>query len=227
MKFQAIKYIDGSKYRNIYTVGDLHGSYTLLMQSLQKLQFDFEKDLLISVGDLVDRGKENIKCIELLDKKWFVAVRGNHENFCIQGFNDSYIAHIHSLSNNGGCWFYSLSETTQKNIVSQFENLPYIIELKLKNEKIGFVHANVPDVHWEKLKQLVEVDKEQPLGTRTIRSDIIWNRDLVYQENPKNILGIDRVYLGHTIVDSITQKGNCFFIDTGANLTQKLTIVKL
>lgn len=112
--FQAIKYIDGSKYKNIYTVGDLHGSYTLLMQSLQKLQFDFEKDLLISVGDLVDRGKENIKCIELLDKKWFVAVRGNHENFCIQGFNDSYIAHIHSAPNNGGVGFTNLVKLLNK-----------------------------------------------------------------------------------------------------------------
>ncbi len=51
--------IDGSKYRNIWVVGDLHGCYTNLMNKLDTIGFDNKKDLLISVGDLVDRGAEN------------------------------------------------------------------------------------------------------------------------------------------------------------------------
>ncbi|EOA4941290.1 metallophosphoesterase, partial [Escherichia coli] len=48
--------IDGSKYRNIWVAGDLHGCYTNLMNKLDTIGFDTKKDLLISVGDLVDRG---------------------------------------------------------------------------------------------------------------------------------------------------------------------------
>ncbi len=39
----------------LYAVGDLHGCYTLLMNRLKEIGFDFDNDLLISVGDLVDR----------------------------------------------------------------------------------------------------------------------------------------------------------------------------
>ena len=60
--------IDGSKYRNIWVVGDLHGCYTNLMKKLETIGFDTKKlrdlrvHLLISVGDLVDRGTENVEC---------------------------------------------------------------------------------------------------------------------------------------------------------------------
>lgn len=58
--------IDGSKYRNIWVAGDLHGCYTNLMNKLDTIGFDNKKDLLISVGDLVDRGTENVECLELI-----------------------------------------------------------------------------------------------------------------------------------------------------------------
>lgn len=54
--------IDGSGYRNIWVVGDLHGCCTLLMNELHRVDFDPTQDLLISVGDLIDRGTENVEC---------------------------------------------------------------------------------------------------------------------------------------------------------------------
>ncbi len=38
--------IDGSKYRNIWVAGDLHGCYTNLMNKLDTIGFDNKKDLL-------------------------------------------------------------------------------------------------------------------------------------------------------------------------------------
>ena len=58
--------IDGTKYRNVWVVGDLHGCYTRLMSELHRVDFDPAQDLLISVGDLIDRGTENVECLELL-----------------------------------------------------------------------------------------------------------------------------------------------------------------
>lgn len=42
--------IDTYQMGHIYVVGDLHGSYSLLMQELKNLNFDFRNDLLICTG---------------------------------------------------------------------------------------------------------------------------------------------------------------------------------
>lgn len=63
----------------LFVVGDLHGCYTLLMNKLEELEFNFQQDLLVSVGDLVDRGQENLECLSLINEPWFKAIRGNHE----------------------------------------------------------------------------------------------------------------------------------------------------
>lgn len=49
--------INGSDWRNIWLMGDLHGCFALLMNRLRQLRFDPWADLLISVGDLIDRGR--------------------------------------------------------------------------------------------------------------------------------------------------------------------------
>jgi serine/threonine protein phosphatase 1 len=221
-----IKIIQGDKYKNIYVVGDIHGCYSLLRAELLKLNFNEEEDLLIGVGDLVDRGPENMRCVELLDKKWFTTIRGNHEDFCIEGNSNNAVARSHCAPNNGGSWFYEQDEITRQCVVAQFEQLPYLIELHYKGEKIGFAHADVPVEDWEKLKEYVQDDWQ--LEHRSIRDYVVWARKLVYQPSCyPNIENIDRVYLGHTVLPNVKKVGNCYFIDTGAVFTSNLTILKL
>ena len=64
----------------LYVVGDIHGCYDLLMNRLIEIGFNFENDLLVAVGDLVDRGIQNIECVNLIDQPWFTSIRGNHED---------------------------------------------------------------------------------------------------------------------------------------------------
>ena len=100
----VIKILVNQNYNSVYIVGDLHGSYSLLMQELHLKNFDFENDLLICTGDIIDRGTENLECISLLDQKWFLTVRGNHEEMCIRGQHDPKMKDMHAR--NGGAWFY-------------------------------------------------------------------------------------------------------------------------
>lgn len=66
-----------------YVVGDIHGCYSLLNFALEQLNFDYQKDRLISLGDIIDRGPESHLCIKLLEQSWFKAISGNHESmFC-------------------------------------------------------------------------------------------------------------------------------------------------
>ena len=82
---ENIQIITGKSFSSVYIIGDLHGSYSLLMQELKTINFDFHNDLLICTGDLIDRGTENLECISLLEQPWFATVRGNHEEMCITG----------------------------------------------------------------------------------------------------------------------------------------------
>ena len=79
--------INGTEYRKVYVVGDLHGCHGMLMTHLEEIEFDFDADLLISVGDLIDRGGQNVECLDLITQSWFRAVRGNHEQMAIQALN--------------------------------------------------------------------------------------------------------------------------------------------
>ena len=70
-----------------FCVGDIHGNYKALEQVLERSNFDFKKDRLISLGDIYDGHSEGPECVELLMKvKNFIWVLGNHDEFVRRWF---------------------------------------------------------------------------------------------------------------------------------------------
>ena len=220
-----IKYINGNQYRNIYVVGDIHGEYYKLLGQLNRLEFDPHNDLLIGVGDLVDRGSNSLECAFLPDESWFETVYGNHEDFCVKGFADYKYEFYHKMPNNGGAWFYEQMDETKSAIVELFKSLPYLIELEYKGKKYGIVHADLPYEDWELVKACVE--KDDMVGDRKIRDWVIWARELVNRQHVE-IAQVDQVFIGHTSLPQVKNVGNVSFIDTGAVFTGgELAIIKL
>lgn len=71
-----------------FVVGDIHGCLSLLQVALREVGFDPAKDRLFSVGDLVDRGPDNVGTLRFfLENPWAMAVRGNHEDNMIRYFD--------------------------------------------------------------------------------------------------------------------------------------------
>ncbi len=137
--------INGADWCNIFVVGDLHGCNTLLMNELDKVSFDPARDLLISVGDLVDRGAENVECLDLITMPWFRAVRGNHEQMMLDALvNGGSFGHW--MSNGSGWWHQLDSEqdVQLKYLLPKVTNLPMIIELVTGNKKVVICHADYP-----------------------------------------------------------------------------------
>ena len=214
---------------NVYVVGDIHGCYSLLLQKLKEINFNFMTDLLICVGDLIDRGPENEKCISLLKEHWFRMIKGNHEAFCVAGVYQDDVKYVHSMSNNGGDWFYALPEDMQLYIANRFKQLPTILEVTYMDRNFGFVHADVPIHDWSALKAAIQ--NKSLISHRKIEDLCLWSRDIVYQDDI-TISNIHNVFLGHTVLDKPKQVGNCTFLDTGAvfkdkSTTEHLTIIKL
>jgi serine/threonine protein phosphatase 1 len=219
--------IRGADYAAIYVVGDLHGCYRLLMQELEKIRFNFEQDLLICTGDLVDRGSENLECISLLDQPWFLSVRGNHEEMCIKGRDDVWIQDMHAR--NGGEWFYLLSTEKQDKLSEILSKLPLVIEIQLEDKKIGILHADI-DIHdWNQFKTNIAKGERKIPGLTSAYTNALWGRGRIRHHSKRygTVKNIDEIYLGHTIVKRHTQIDNCHYIDIGSSYTQKLCIVKI
>ena len=209
--------------------GDIHGAYSLFIKALKDQGFNPEEDLCVCTGDLVDRGKESHLTPNLINEPWFETVIGNHEEFCIQGLNDSYTENIHSVSNNGGAWFYELPYKDRVQIVSLFQSLPYAIQLNLEDKKLGIVHADLPSDDWDIAVKLIEqnchIDGRDPLAIAT------WSRSTANKIKSnryvKSITNIDQLYLGHTVVNSPITTGNINLIDTGAVFTGNVTLIRV
>ena len=64
-----------------YAVGDIQGCYDPLSRLLEQVKFDTNKDSLLCVGDLVNRGPKSLKTLRLLKslKNRCISVLGNHD----------------------------------------------------------------------------------------------------------------------------------------------------
>lgn len=208
----------------LWAVGDIHGCYNLLMTRLKEISFDFENDLLVAVGDLVDRGTQNIECIELLSKPWFTSVRGNHEDLCIGGLHNESYKRCHVA--NGGEWFYMLDGQAMYNIAKTFAELPVVLEISHNGKKFGFVHGHIEQNNWDEFK---ETFIQEPTAFRDPSELAMWGRDRLDEDKKQytHVSGIDAVIMGHTVTQKPCKRDNCYWIDTGAVHWGTMTILDL
>jgi serine/threonine protein phosphatase 1 len=73
-----------------YAVGDIHGCYDELMELLKVIDFK-DSDMLLLVGDFVDRGPDTRKCLQFIENRPenVIAVRGNHD--------EGFIAYVNMM----------------------------------------------------------------------------------------------------------------------------------
>lgn len=241
-----INYLFKNNKGRDFVFGDLHGCFELLEKKLAAVNFQPKLDRLFSVGDIIDRGPDSEKALEYLNKSWFHCIRGNHEqmflDWCTEGTsvyrNDAFRFHMH----NGGLWvadylgvhIQKLADDINRdepitelypalNIwVEALKKLPYAIEIKSNEKKIGIVHAEIPaGVKWPSL--------EAELNKTKVLYSILFSRKYILSSKKTryHIDGVDEIYCGHTIVDVPQKKGNINYIDTGAFAHQNLTLIEL
>ncbi len=120
-----------------YAVGDIQGCYEPLARLLDKVNFDTNKDTLLCVGDLVNRGPKSLETLRLLKsfKNQCVSVLGNHD--------------IHLLAMMYGIRNPRSSDTVNDvlnahdapEISKWLRNMPLIVSHKKR--KFSLVHAGI------------------------------------------------------------------------------------
>jgi serine/threonine protein phosphatase 1 len=69
--------------KNIYIIGDVHGSYHSLKALIEKLPDKYESKIVFA-GDLLDRGKNSYEVIKLIMENSYDCVKGNHEEMLLE-----------------------------------------------------------------------------------------------------------------------------------------------
>lgn len=201
----------------VFVCTDIHGNLPLLLKALDSVGFDRDQDLLISCGDLIDRGTHSRETLEFfLYNDFAVSVMGNHDEFLADskgifkiGCNWGY---------NGGGW--ALKDPDLKSLATEASKLPYYITLKYKGDTYGFVHAEVPRPFksWEDFTIRMGTPKS------ITRESALWNRSVNFF-NP--VEGVKFVFHGHNIIKEPRIITNRVYFDTGATYKNKLTLIEI
>lgn len=223
----------------VFTCADIHGSYKALKQVLEKCNFDYEKDTLISLGDIADGWHEVPECVdELLKIKNLIAIRGNHDiwlrdwlksgyqnpMWLPQGGQASYDAYIRT------------GDVTNQAHKDFFENQ---IDYYIDEDNNLFVHAGW-DYTWKEdflEGGLYPVNGGNPRDN--IAKECHWDRTLFFgfanhKEDAlplnlrKSASKYNKIFVGHTSLShpyEVFHKANFYNLDTGCGWNGKLTIM--
>ena len=199
----------------IFVIGDIHGCYERLKTLLKKLHIK-NNDMLIFLGDYIDRGTDSKKVVEevinLRSQYHIITLLGNHEKMLLDILQKSLPIEM---------WLFNGGETTllsygikKYNISSDLfppEHIEFFKSLLpyYEMDNYIFVHAGLkPNI---------------PLGKQSI-DDLVWIRDeFIYSDCDFGKV----VVFGHTPLAEPLFLKNKIGIDTGAVYGGKLTCLVL
>ncbi len=204
--------------KRIFAVGDIHGCFDKLDAMMKILPWDRDAgDLLLFIGDYVDRGPKSRDVVEYLVtlKKSggdFVFLKGNHEKMLL----DYYIQQKDQMlyvANGGAETIASYVEggIGRKAFILPEDHLEFLLSLKLyyETDDYIFVHAGLRDA--------IALDDQN-------EEDLLWIREeFIYSAFDWN----KRVIFGHTALETPFVTPGKIGIDTGAVYGNKLTAVEL
>ena len=148
-------------FKRILVIGDIHGHYKKFMSLYNKLNVT-DEDLLIYLGDYIDRGPEGETAYVLdfmmreVKKDNVIALRGNHEQMMIDFFNDGDLNWLLNGGNKTGADIKNKMQT-DPNIMTKVmefaDTRPLSHRMTINGKDYFFCHAGVnPDVPLEEQK---------------------------------------------------------------------------
>lgn len=223
-----------------FVVGDIHGCYSKLRDVLDKAEFQPDEDILYSLGDLCDRGKQNKEVLDyLVSLPHFEGVFGNHDVW-VKSYIEALLDEGYMNQAASRCWRGNGGKSTiddlsecSKGTLRQYLDLLRKLRYRIELDNCILQHNPVPNRWISDRASSVNID-EITLGNYGNKQ---FNIDEVYDEElwgrfitrifhyPKSseaqgYVGENRklILCGHTpVVDTLELKlFNIIDIDTGA-----------
>ncbi|MDP5276730.1 metallophosphoesterase family protein [Chengkuizengella axinellae] len=183
---------------DIFIIGDIHGCFYTFKKLLNKL--DKDNEILVQVGDLIDRGKNTPQTVHLarnLKQKHpnnVIFLKGNHEFEFIQHIEKAPNLHWVNHCGEETLYQYKLNNRNIKNDMDWFKEMPLFWE----NSDLFISHAGIA-------KEAANPFEESS------NLSVIWNRNQLKNLNKLQIIG--HTPCKEPMYDEVSNSWN---IDTGA-----------
>ena len=184
-------------YSRVLAIGDVHGMYEKLIKLMDKIRFNPDEDLLIFLGDYIDRGSDPGRCLQYifaLQQQYpdvVVCLMGNHEvmmsSYFMQkrgSYNNLIVDYAGSWLDNGG--LETLKQLDEMDADTKEELLQWVMNLPVKYQyqDYFFCHAGV--------------DPDVPLAVQN-EFDMLWRRQQWWEQYK----GEETLVVGHTPVQKV------------------------
>ncbi|CAK4082877.1 unnamed protein product [Aphanomyces euteiches] len=203
------------KHARVIIVGDVHGCFEELQNLLQSCAYSAANDVLVFVGDLVNKGPKSVEVVRFVRESGSLCVRGNHDDAALNAY---YKRHTDPDPRYDYVNLFSAED------VEFLEQLPFTIDLPEINALV--VHAGiVPGVPLEKqsLSSLYKMRflKANPSATpleAEEQGSVQWAQQY---HGPKLVV------FGHDAKAGLQDTPYALGLDTGCCYGKKLTAVIL
>lgn len=198
-----------------FAVGDIHGSYDLVLEAMREVRFDPRADRLLCCGDLIDRGKGSERVVKFLSQPYVHSIIGNHEAMLLSLYEKEeppLLVLQWAARQNGLEWWLDLSAPARQGVLEAIKQLPVAMEVETERGTVGFVHADVPSgMSWPEFVEQIE------RGDEAVEEIALWGRSRIHAGDDSGVTGVGRVFVGHTPQwGGMRRYGNVYAIDTGA-----------
>tara|TARA_B100001741_G_scaffold305212_1_gene297173 strand:- start:4712 stop:5425 length:714 start_codon:yes stop_codon:yes gene_type:complete len=224
---------------NFFAIGDIHGCLNELTLLHKKIltydKFDVKKDLLIYLGDYIDRGKNSKEVINQILKLKnnnikMINLMGNHDEFMID--------FIFNKNNNIKNWLnFGADQTFKSYDIEIVEFIKEGFEDNVINKLREHLLSKMEDSHINFFKTLdftystknylfvhAGIDPNKKLLDQ-VKKDYLWTRSSEFFK--KNFKAEKIIVHGHTPEEKITNDPYRINIDSGCYFSGKLTCVCL
>ena len=232
---------ENKEYKRLFVMGDLHGKYDKAIDVLRQVDIQ-DDDLLIMLGDYTDRGKQNIKCenlmLQLFKQDNVRCLMANHEFMLIEHMMimthrvtkkvlrlkeldtltdeqwDIIIDYMKDLTYDGDIYHFNGGTATLDEVnESNIELFKQYLKTIVKLPKK--IRLTVGDQEYFIVH--AGIDPKVNLSEQNI-NDLLWIRESFYNQYDGDAI----IVIGHTPVQSIFDdniphfRNNIIFNDTGS-----------
>lgn len=212
-----------------YVIGDVHGRLALLDQLVRDVPWDVERDKIVFVGDLIDRGRDARGVIERImelkaKNENIVVLKGNHEQMMLDCLDYGDFQWL--IPENGGL-------ATLESYGLHLSQLRDVSDIKIPAEHVRFVRGLAP---FHEDDQAIYVHAGLVIGqtaSETAPETLMWTRDAHFFRYYSGKL----CFFGHTPTQFLPKEGrngrygiyihgSCVGIDTSGDEDSPLSCIR-